>query len=46
MAQETREVIDRWHDMMSASSREGLFELLAEDCIFWSPVVHLSLIHI
>ena len=40
MAQGTREVIDRWHDMMSASSREGLFELLAEDCIFWSPVVH------
>ena len=40
MAQGTREVIDRWHDMMSASSHEGLFELLAEDCIFWSPVVH------
>ena len=40
MAQETREVIDRWHDMMSASAHEGLFELLAEDCIFWSPVVH------
>ena len=40
MAQETREVIDRWHDMMSGSSHDGLFELLAEDCIFWSPVVH------
>ena len=40
MDQETREVIDRWHDMMSASSHEGLFELLTEDCIFWSPVVH------
>ena len=40
MAQETREVIGRWHDMMSASAHEGLFELLAEDCIFWSPVVH------
>ena len=26
--------------MMSGSSHEGLFELLAEDCIFWSPVVH------
>ena len=26
--------------MMSGSSREGLFQLLAEDCIFWSPVVH------
>ena len=40
MAQETREVIDRWHDLMSASAHDGLFELLAEDCIFWSPVVH------
>ena len=40
MSQGTREVIDRWHDMMSASSHEGLFELLAEECIFWSPVVH------
>jgi hypothetical protein len=40
MEQGTRETIDRWHDMMSASSHDGLFELLAEDCIFWSPVVH------
>ena len=40
MEQGTREVIDRWHDMMSASSHGGLFGLLAEDCIFWSPVVH------
>ena len=40
MDQETREVIDRWHDMMSGSSHDGLLELLAEDCIFWSPVVH------
>ena len=40
MDQETIEVIDRWHDMMSGSSHNGLFELLAEDCIFWSPVLH------
>ena len=40
MDQETREVINRWHDMMSDSSHDGLLELLAEDCIFWSPVVH------
>ena len=40
MDQETREVIDRWHDMTSGSSHHGLFELLAEDCIFWSPVLH------
>ena len=46
MAQETREVIDRWHDMMSASAHDGLFELLAEDCIFWSPVVPVSYTHL
>ena len=40
MEQGTREVIDRCHNLMSASSRDGMFELLAEDCIFWSPVVH------
>ena len=40
MEQGIRDVIERWHDMMSGSSHEGLFELLAEDCIFWSPVVH------
>ena len=40
MDQGTREVLDRWHGMMSGPSHDGLFELLAEDCIFWSPVVH------
>ena len=40
MQQGITNVIQRWHDMMSGSSHEGLFELLAEDCIFWSPVVH------
>lgn len=40
MDQETREVINRWHDLMSAAAHDGLLELLAEDCIFWSPVVH------
>ena len=40
MEQGIRDVIERWHDMMSGSSQDGLFELLAEDCIFWSPVVH------
>ena len=40
MERETREVINRWHDMMSGSSHDGLLGLLAEDCIFWSPVVH------
>ena len=40
MEQGIRDVIERWHDMMSGFSHDGLFELLAEDCIFWSPVVH------
>ena len=40
MEQGIRDVIERWHDMMSGSSHENLFELLAKDCIFWSPVVH------
>ena len=40
MEQGIRDVIERWHDMMSGCSQDGLFELLAEDCIFWSPVVH------
>ena len=26
--------------MVSGLSHDGLFELLAEDCIFWSPVVN------
>ena len=33
-------VIEMWHDMMLGSTHDGLFELIAEDCIFWSPVVH------
>ena len=40
MEQGIRDVIEKWHGMMTGSSRDGLFGLLAEDCIFWSPVVH------
>ena len=40
MERRMEEVIDRWQDMMSSASYDSLFELLAEDCIFWSPVVH------
>ena len=40
MERRMEEVIDRWPDMMSSASYDSLFELLAEDCIFWSPVVH------
>ena len=32
--------LDRWHQMMEQGSSEGLMELLHEDCVFWSPVVH------
>jgi len=32
--------LDRWHALMANHSSEGLFELLHEDCTFWSPVVH------
>ena len=34
--------IDRWHDMMARGTTEGLYDLLAPDCIFWSPVVHTA----
>ena len=40
MEQGIRGVIERWHETMSGSTQDGLFELIAEDCIFWSPVVH------
>ena len=42
MDQETREVINRWHDMMSGSSHDGLLELLAEDCILVTGRTHTS----
>ena len=40
MEQGLRGVIEKWHDMMVGSTHDGLFGLLPEDCIFWSPVVH------
>ena len=40
MEQGLRDVIEKWHDMMVGSTHDGLFGLLPEDCIFWSPVVH------
>ena len=33
-------VIERWHQIMASGSLEGLPDLLAPDCVFWSPVVH------
>ncbi len=32
--------LDRWHELMERGTSEGLRELLHEDCVFWSPVVH------
>lgn len=32
--------LDRWHDMMGKGTSDGLWDLLHEDCVFWSPVVH------
>lgn len=40
MTQQSDNVIDRWHDMMAHGTTEGLYDLLAPDCVFWSPVVH------
>lgn len=33
-------VITQWHDILASGSSDGLYPLLAEDCVFWSPVVH------
>ena len=40
MSANTADAIDRWHEMMAQGTTEGLHELLAPDCTFWSPVVH------
>jgi hypothetical protein len=33
-------VMEQWHAVMESQSTEGLWDLLAPDCVFWSPVVH------
>ena len=33
-------VMEQWHAVMESQSKEGLWDLLAPDCVFWSPVVH------
>ena len=40
MTHTSTNAIDRWHEMMAAGSTDGLYDLLAPDCVFWSPVVH------
>tara|TARA_B110000503_G_scaffold54810_1_gene88016 strand:+ start:1533 stop:1925 length:393 start_codon:yes stop_codon:yes gene_type:complete len=32
--------LERWHDIMHSGDPQGMYDLLHEDCIFWSPVVH------
>lgn len=32
--------LQRWHDMVTTQNHDGLGEILTEDCIFLSPVVH------
>ncbi|MDG2461235.1 MAG: nuclear transport factor 2 family protein [Luminiphilus sp.] len=37
---QTEKVIEQWHLIMENQASEGLYDLLAPDCVFWSPVVH------
>jgi len=34
------QVLSRWHDILEARDPSRLGEILAEDCVFYSPVVH------
>lgn len=34
------DVVDRWHQWLRGDLPGGLDELLAEDCVFYSPIVH------
>jgi hypothetical protein len=34
------DVVDRWHRWLRGDLPGGLDELLAEDCVFYSPIVH------
>jgi hypothetical protein len=36
----TRHPIERWHALVQAQDPSGLDELLAEDAVFLSPIVH------
>ena len=40
MSDTTVDAIDQWHQMMATGRYDGLRELLSDDCVFWSPVVH------
>ena len=40
LAMQTPEPIRRWHEMLAAKDPSGLDELLDDDAVFHSPVVH------
>ena len=33
-------VLQRWHEIMASGDPEGLDGILADDCVFYSPIVH------
>ena len=32
--------LERWHELVAQQDPTGLAEILAEDCVFYSPLVH------
>ena len=32
--------LERWHEILEQRNPDLLDEILADDCVFWSPVVH------
>jgi hypothetical protein len=36
----TRTPLERWHELVRTQNASGIGELLADDVIFYSPVVH------
>ena len=35
-----RETLQRWHGIVRRQQHDGLADILTEDCVFFSPVVH------
>jgi hypothetical protein len=33
-------VLERWHEIISSGDPDRLDDILAEDCVFYSPIVH------
>ncbi len=40
MKKDLPNVLSKWHDMMDRSDMSALGDILAEDAVFYSPVVH------